>query len=100
MTNPKTTEKSNRPPFSEVWSRVVANVNAEFCTKRGHPFRYRLDGRTMFVDRATYRIPMSDLEAAYALVPFSGPGAVNSICRGPSYVWAILHDERVSMGAW
>jgi hypothetical protein len=54
----------------------------------------------LLVDRATYRIPMSDPETAYALVPFNGPGAVNNICRGASYVWAILHDERVSMGAW
>jgi hypothetical protein len=32
------------------------------------------------------------------MLPINGPGEIGEIVRGPSYVWAILHDRRISEG--
>jgi alpha-beta hydrolase superfamily lysophospholipase len=31
-------------------------------------------------------------------VPLDGPGLINHIARGPAYVWAVLHDPRITLG--
>jgi len=31
--------------------------------------------------------------------PLEGPGAINRLVQGPAYVWAVLHDQRISSGA-
>ena len=45
--------------------------------------------------RAEYKILKSEIEKAYHLLPLDGPGEINNIIQGPSYVWAILNDERI-----
>jgi hypothetical protein len=34
------------------------------------------------------------------MVPIKGPGIISGTIRGPSYVWAVLHDPRISLGQW
>jgi hypothetical protein len=39
---------------------------------------------------------VKNVAKAYELAPLSGPGEINKLVRGSSYVYAILHDERIS----
>lgn len=87
-------------PFDEVWKRIVAHAGEVFHTKTGLRLTYEVDGNGLWPSRTDYRIARRDFENAYGLVPFDGPGIVNDLVRGPSYVWAVLHDERIARGEW
>jgi len=63
-------------------------------------FTYEIDRDYFLPSRTDYRISKFDFEKAYADVPFDGPGIINWVVRGPSYVWAVLHDPRISQNEW
>lgn len=88
------------PPFTLIWGRIVALQGEEFATITGLPFTYRVEGDALYPSRTRYRLSRSNVETAYGMVPIPGPGAINDTVRGPAYIWAILHDPRVSQGAW
>ena len=88
------------PSFDEVWDRIVKHEHAFFRTRLGVWFTYRLEGDVVCPSRTDFRIPRRDFEIAYPLLPLPGPGKINRLVTGASYVYAILHDERVSGGAW
>jgi hypothetical protein len=88
------------PPFEVIWARITALQGEQFSTITGLPFTYSVNGEGLFPSRTDYRLSRGDFETAYALVPIPGPGVINNDVRGPAYVWAILHDQRVSQGAW
>jgi hypothetical protein len=85
----------NKPPFSEVWNRIVAHEGELFHTISNLPFKYQVGGNIVVPDRTRYLLHKSDLEKAYELVPMKGPGIINDLVRGPAYIWAILHGERI-----
>ena len=87
-----------KPAFSQTWNTVVSLAGKTFVTKTGLPFIYQVKGQLVYPSRTNYQIARSDFQVAYKFVPLPGPGAVNRIIRGPAYVWAILHDKRVSHG--
>jgi len=87
-------------PFEEVWRRIVVHEGEIFHTKTGREFTYRIDGEGFYPSRTNYRISKSDFRKVYEIVPIPGPGVINGMVRGPSYVWAVLHDQRISLGEW
>lgn len=89
-----------RPSFNKVWTRIVSHQGEEFRTKTGKPFSYKVDSNYFLPSRTNYQISKNDFEKAYAEVPFDGPGVINWSVRGPAYIWAVLHDLRVSQGQW
>ncbi len=89
-----------KPLFVHVWARIEAHVSSRFVTKTGLPFTYVTEGDVLKNDRTEYPLNRSNFEKAYRLVPFDGPGVVNRDVRGPSYVWAILHDSRIRKSDW
>ena len=90
----------NKPRFNEIYSRLKANQNEIFHTKTGLEFSYSIDGKGFYPSRTNYRISISDIEKAYELAPFDGPGVINHIVRGPAYLWAVLHDHRIRKTDW
>jgi hypothetical protein len=92
--------KKRMPPFDEIWNRIIAHAGENFYTITGLEFRYEIDGNIFCPSRTDYKIPKADFEKVYPLVPFDGPGRINNIARGPSYIWAVLHDRRISNGMW
>jgi len=86
--------------FLEVWKRIKAHQGEKFHTKTGLEFTYNIKENGFFPSRTEYRISQSDVEKAYKLVPFDGPGVVNDIVRGPAYLWAVLHDTRIRKNDW
>ena len=79
----------------EIWERIVGCVGKTFHTKRGLSFTYEIHGNVFYPSRTDWQIPRADFEKALELVPFDGPGVVNNIVQGPSYVWSVLHDPRI-----
>jgi hypothetical protein len=86
--------------FTEVWTRIIGHEGETFYTKKHLPFSYRIDGDYFLPSRTKYKVRKSDFEKAYAKVPFDGPGKVNWTVRGPSYIWAVLHDQRIRQNDW
>lgn len=86
--------------FERIRQRIVANQREDFRTVTGLPFTYEIEGEVLVPSRTHYNLPKSQVKKAFELVPFAGPGAINSIVRGPSYVWAILHDPRIRGTDW
>ena len=84
--------------IKEVWARIVRYEGEEFQTTTGLPFTCEIRGDVFFPSRTDYQVSKADFEKALKLVPFDGPGVVNHLIRGPSYVWAVLHDPRIRSG--
>jgi hypothetical protein len=89
-----------KPAFEEVWKRILACEGKEFKTITSLPFTYEMRGCSLRPSRTEYNISKSDIAKAYAMVPLSGPGKITKLVRGPAYMWAILHDKRISLGEW
>jgi len=98
-------------PFETIWERICHLQGQKFGTKEGKPFAYSVEsGTTVWVERDGHSINQSLTKSNFAQVylmmqsnPIVGPAEINkrainngqSQVRGPSYVWAILHDKRV-----
>jgi len=87
-----------KPSFEEVWPRILTHKGETFHTIRGLPFTYSIEEDVFCTNRTDYPLSKPNFEYAYSMVPIKGPGAINEIVRGPTYVWAVLHDERISQG--
>ena len=85
--------------FDEIWERIKRYEAEPFHTKKGLEFTYLIQGNTFRCSRTDYAIARIDFEKGYASIPCNGPGAVNRLVRGPAYVWAVLHDARISLDA-
>ena len=87
-----------RSSIDEVWCHLKELEGQEFETKTGKPFTFEIDGHVFHPSRTKYNVVKADFRKALELVPFDGPGVINSVVRGPAYVWAVLHDKRVRRG--
>jgi len=96
----ETTTESTKPPFDEAWRRVTGYAGAIFYTKTGYPFTYTVEDDAVKTSRTSYTLSRDQFEKAYNLAPVKGPGEYTNLGRGPSYIWAILHDERIRRKQW
>ena len=87
-------------PFEEIWSRIVDHAGETFHTITGLELTYEVDGDGFYPSRTYYRISKTDFRKAYQMVPIDGPGKINEMVGGPAYIWAVLHDQRISRGEW
>jgi len=92
--------KSNRPIFDEVWKRIISYEGEKFITKNRESFTYQIRSNHLVPSRTDYNIGKTEIQKAYKKVPFKGPVVINKLVRGPSYVWAVLNDPRISQGQW
>ena len=88
------------PTLEEIWGRIKALEGEEFHTISGKPFTFEISGNIFRSSRAKYNISKSNFGKALGLVPFDGPGEVNELVRGPAYIWAVLHDQRIREQDW
>ena len=84
--------------FAVIWRRIADHTGETYHTKRGLEFTYEISGDTFRSSRTAYKTDRSQFEKAYSMVPVDGPGVITNVVRGPSYVWAMLHDMRISRG--
>ncbi|SIR90416.1 hypothetical protein [Micromonospora avicenniae] len=83
------------PNIDSIWNAIALHAGQDFRTVTGLPFRYVVDGDRLMPDRTDYWIHRSQVHAALELWPVTGPGALNKVVRGPSYLYALLADRRI-----
>ncbi len=86
--------------FDVIWKRIRSYEGEKYSTKRGIEFTYVIEGERLCPSRTVYWIAKNDFKKVYRKIPIEGPSAISNDVRGPSYVWAILHDKRISQGEW
>jgi hypothetical protein len=91
---------SDKPSFEDVWVRIKRRAGETFFTKTGIRFTYGVEGDRIVLNRIKCGLSKGGFRRAYPLVPLEGPSEIASLVWGASYVWAILHDARISLKAW
>jgi len=84
--------------MNTVWRRIVAHQGETFHQKRGKPFTYTVDREHVIPNTTNQQVLRSQFEKALRLMPLAGPGEIQHL-RGPSYIYAILTDARISTAA-
>ena len=83
-----------------VWPRIIANEGKAFKQKLGQEFTYTIKGDTIVPSTTKWNIPKSSFEKALEFVPLEKVAAITRVCQGPSYVYAILMDQRIRNDLW
>jgi hypothetical protein len=90
-----------KPAFSVIWNRIISLQGQPFRLARGKQVTYSILGDVLYIDDSDSRVHISQFEHALGMVPVSGPVVFNEAgLWGPSYLYAIMMDSRVSLGAW
>lgn len=85
--------------FDTVWARIESHAGEKFVQIRGGEFTYEVLGGYVVPDRTNQQLPKSHFEEAFGLVPLENTVPVQHL-RGPSYIYAILMDERIRGNDW
>lgn len=83
--------------FSHVWQSIGACAGETFHLVRGRPFTYAVSGTVVRPSTVNAAIHRSQFETAFDRMPLAGPGDLQDMW-GPSYVFAILTDDRITTG--
>ncbi len=86
--------------FDDIWQRIVGKSGEFFQTQAGAWFTYRIEADTALPSHTELRIPRSDFERVFPLLPLPSPAKIGKFVTGANYVWAILHDPRITEGRW
>jgi hypothetical protein len=89
------------PSFEHVWGRILRHQGATFAMARRGTLTYHVDGDLLQTDRKGGRVHISQFRNAMVMMPVSGPKVLNDAdIWGPSYVYAIMMDDRIRAGDW
>jgi hypothetical protein len=91
--------KSTTADFAAVWDRIESHAGQEFKTVRGLPFTYTVVHGAVHPSRTNKKIPRADFEKAMACVPLKNTAVIQDL-QGPSFIYAILMDERIRAAEW
>lgn len=81
--------------FEKYWSNILVHEGENFKTIFDLDFSYKIDKTILIPSRTEYNISKSDFHKAFDRLPLKGPGEISDLVRGPSYIWAILNDQRI-----
>ncbi|GEM_PF-617354 len=82
-----------------VWSRIVEHAGETFHQIRGKAFTYSIAGNSVKPDSVNRCIHVSQFEQALEFVPLHNTKPVQHL-QGPSYLYAILMDDRIRGEDW
>ena len=85
--------------FKRVWRRIQRHEGETFRQIRGGKFKYEVVGNNVVLDRTNRVLHISKFEKAYELVPLENTKPVQHL-QGPSYLYAILMDDRIRQNDW
>lgn len=86
-------------PFKLVWKRIEDHAGETFLQKTGGDFRYQIKSGNLIPDRTNRRLPRSDFEKGFQLVPLASTVVLQQL-QGPSYIYAVLMDPRIRQDDW
>jgi|SRR5579871_896911 len=88
---------ATEPEFERVWKSISKHAGDDFTTTTGLPFRYRVAGDSVWIERDGREIKRAlskgQFAKAWARWPVTGPGELQDL-QGPSFLFAILDDSR------
>jgi len=83
------------PLIQQVWDRITAHQGEIFRQIRGAEFTYDVSGNYVRLHRTNRSIPRKNFEEALDHFPLANTSRVQHL-QGPSYIYAILMDERIT----
>lgn len=90
----------NAADINSIWSNIIAHEGESFRQKQGQEFTFTVKGDAIVPSTTNWNIPKSSFEKALEYVPLKNVSIIQRICQGPSYVYAILMDQRIRNGLW
>ena len=85
--------------FETIWQRIKRHAGKDFQQIRGGKFTYRVSSNTVYLGRTNQNLPKVYFKEASKLIPLKNTVPVQHL-RGPSYIYAILMDDRIRQGDW
>jgi hypothetical protein len=82
------------PAFNQIWRRIQGLADAGFSTKTGKAF-YSWTPGAVHLGNTSRSLSRAQFLTALQRFPVTGPGALEDL-QGPSYLYAILTDLRVT----
>lgn len=85
--------------IDEIWERMIAHEGQEFEQIRGQAFTYEIDDKALTPSTTDFDLTKENFANALPFLPFENTVCIQHLF-GPSYVYVILMDERISQGDW
>ncbi len=82
-----------------AWNRVISLEGETFRQIYGKEFSYTVVGNSILLSTTNRSISKKTFEQALEFVPLSDTTPVQHL-QAPSYIYAILMDNRVRSGLW
>jgi hypothetical protein len=82
-----------------VFARIEHYSGQTFRQIKGGEFKYRVESDYVVPDRTNQRIAKSQFAKALEFLPLTDTVPLQHL-RGPSYIFAILMDDRIRSGQW
>jgi hypothetical protein len=86
-----------------AWKRIMEHAGEMFQTVTGLPLRYTIDGNGIWFERdgkrINKRLSRSDVDRAVARCPLAKVTDISD-CFDPSYLFALLMDDRIRQTDW
>jgi len=86
--------------IEKIWVRIKKHQGEKFYLIKRAEFSYFVYGGHVIPDRTNQQIPKSHFERALELVPLFNTTPLQKKFRGPSYIYAILMDDRIKQNDW
>jgi hypothetical protein len=91
--------RSLLPQFKVIWGRIELHAGEVFRQIRGGEFTYQALAGHIKPDRTEWQLPKSHFEKAMEFVPMENTVPIQHL-QGPSYIFAILMDDRIRQDDW
>ena len=85
--------------FDTIWQRIKDRESERFIQIQGRDFTYVVAGNSIAPDRTNQNIPRAHFEKASRLLPLENTVPLQDL-RGPSYIYAVLMDDRIRESDW
>ena len=89
----------NIATIDQVWGRIQDHEGETFRQIRGQEFTYECSSSAITPSTTDWIIPRAHFEKALDLVPLKNTVPVQHL-MGPSYLYAVLMDERIRRSDW
>lgn len=80
-----------------VWALLETHVGENFTLKSGQPFSYQISNDVLMPTTANWDAPKAEFAEALRRMPVSGAAALRDL-KAASFIFALLHDDRVTPG--
>jgi hypothetical protein len=82
-----------------IWETIIQHEGEIFKQIKGKEFTYTVKGNTISLNTTNRTVSKSIFEQALQFVPLENTVAINHL-QAPSYIYAILMDNRIRQSNW